>query len=205
MYSLDIPDFKQEVLKRLSGFIGWCSNEKATYLMDFVLQNKPTTAVEIGVYGGKSLAPVAFAMKYNGFGKIYGIDPWLVEESCKGMEGLDLDYWSRVNHNGILHHLQINLRQFELSEYARLIRVTSQDCPPIHDIDIIHIDGNHSEDSSYHDVRKWAPLVKPGGLIIFDDIDWKTTEKAAAWLDETCEKVGLVEGHKNVWGIWKKK
>ena len=67
--------------------------------------------------------------------------------------------------------------------------------------DILHIDGNHSEATSLYDVKKWTPLVKPGGLIIFDDTTWGTTGRAVQWLDENCCKLG--EYHEdNDWGIW---
>ena len=78
----------------------------------------------------------------------------------------------------------------------------------IYNIDMLHIDGNHSEKTSFYDVTKWAPQVTSGGFIIFDDINWcengtLTTGRAVQWLDEHCIKVGEFSDS-CVWGIWVK-
>src|SRR5271155_2865720 len=44
---------------------GWCSDLKATTLVDLVLKVRPQVIVEIGVWGGKSLVPMACALKAN--------------------------------------------------------------------------------------------------------------------------------------------
>ena len=56
---LDIAD----VVPRLNG---WCSVNKAQHLAAMVCALQPVTAVEIGVFGGKSLIPMAMAMKRIG-------------------------------------------------------------------------------------------------------------------------------------------
>ena len=63
---------------------GWCSEQKASILVELVLKTRPEKIVEIGVFGGKSLVPMACALKENGSGKIYGIDPWSSAESVVG-------------------------------------------------------------------------------------------------------------------------
>ena len=40
-------------------------------------------------------------------------------------------------------------------------------------IDIIHIDGNHNEESVSKDIKNYFPLIKQGGIIMMDDSDWK--------------------------------
>lgn len=200
----DRVQFKKQVLSKIKELDGWCSDKKASFLMDFVLKKRPTIAVEIGVYGGKSLIPVAFAMKYNGHGKIYGIDPWIKEASMEGMEGVNLEWWGNLDHNVILDKLNLHIKNFNLEKYIELIRKTSKDCKNIPNIDIIHIDGNHSEKSAYYDVTKWVPLVKKGGYIILDDLDWDGTRKAVSWLNAHCEKV-LEVSEGNIWAVWKKK
>jgi len=91
---------------------------------------------------------------------------------------------------------------------VELIPTTSEAAPRIPDIDILHVDGNHSEEISFSDVLKWVPLVKKGGFIIFDDMAWYennrfTTEKAVSWLDEHCFKLAEFTDV-CVWGIWVK-
>ena len=51
---------------------GWATAEKCCTLASLVLANKPALAVEIGVWGGRSLLPVAMAMKAIGKVDVYG-------------------------------------------------------------------------------------------------------------------------------------
>ena len=54
-------------------------------------------------------------------------------------------------------------------------------------IDFLHIDGNHSEESSVFDVTYWLPKVKKGGVICFDDAWWESTQKAIKLLLQDCD------------------
>jgi predicted O-methyltransferase YrrM len=183
---------------------GWCTPFKASILMDLVFQTKAQTVVEIGVWGGKSLVPMAYGIKELGEGVVYGVDPWSGTCSSEGMTGVNLDWWSAVDHEAIYQGLVSKIKKVSLDEYIELLRCTSEDAPLIVDIDILHIDGNHSEATSFYDVCKWVPLVKSGGLIVFDDTTWGTTTRAVEWLDLHCTKI--VDYHEtNDWGIWLKK
>lgn len=180
---------------------GWCTKNKASILIDLVFMTRPDTIVEIGVWGGKSLVPMAYSLKALRNGRIYGVDPWNSVESADGMEGVNYDWWRSVDHEKILQGLQIKITEFGLQEQIELIRSTSEEAPVIPNIDMLHIDGNHSEKASNLDVRKWVPLVRTGGIIIFDDVTWGTNASAVQWLDENCIK--LAEFHEdNDWAIW---
>ncbi len=214
-YEYAIPHQPQNVqLKRqsfayMSQLEGWCSEDKAAVLIDLVVKYKPQVIVEIGVWGGKSLVPMANALRANGSGKIYGIDPWDNQESIKEiMSEENLEFWNRADHSSILDRLNKWIRRYGLKEQIDLLRCTSEQAPLIYSIDMLHIDGNHSEKTSFFDVTKWAPLVKSGGFIIFDDINWcengtLTTSRAVQWLDEQCIRVGEFTDS-CVWGVWVK-
>jgi predicted O-methyltransferase YrrM len=196
--------FKREVFNAMDELEGWCSQFKASILIDTVLQLEARKIVEIGVWGGKSLVPMAFALRKLGGGKIYGIDPWDNVESAEGMDGVNKEWWSAVDHEAIYQGLVGKIAKFNLEDYIELLRCTSKEAPVITDIDILHIDGNHSEEASFHDVTKFVPLVRSGGLIIFDDTTWGTTSRAVEWLDSNCMRI--TEFHDNCdWGIWRKR
>lgn len=196
-------EVKQKSFKYMSQLEGWCSFNKAAILIDLVLMLEPNTLVEIGVFGGRSLIPMATALKATGKGKAFGIDPWDPIESAEGMDGVNYDWWGHLDHEKIYQGVKAKVEEFGLEETITLIRSTSELAPYIPNIDILHIDGNHSEKAAYFDVNKWVPLVKKGGLIIFDDVTWGTNKSAVEWLDETCVK--LVEYHEGCdWGIWVK-
>jgi GR25 family glycosyltransferase involved in LPS biosynthesis len=196
---------KQNVFSMMHHLEGWCSYEKASILVDLVFKTQPDTIVEIGVFGGKSLIPMAYALKVLGKGKAYGVDPWDGKESIQGMMSpIDREWWGNLDHLEIMHGLVEKIKEFELQEYIYLIPNTSSKAQSIEDIDILHIDGNHAEEICYHDVLKWVPLVKEGGWIIFNDIAWNengqyTTARAVEWLNTHCIK--FAEFNKS-WGIW---
>src|ERR1700722_11542692 len=109
-------DFKKEIFNSMDQLEGWCSKEKASVLVDIVRAVMPKTIVEVGVFGGKSLIPMAFALKKNGFGNIYGIDPWLNAASIAGMEKENLEYWGRLDHEKILLGLVTKIHEFGLQD-----------------------------------------------------------------------------------------
>lgn len=200
---------KKQAIALMKQVEGWCSEEKASVLVDLILRTKPDIIVEIGVWGGKSLLPMSYALQANRQGVIYGIDPWSNAASVEAVENeINRAFWSYVDHEAIMRALIQKMVQFDLGDHIALIRSTSEDAPLIEDIDILHIDGNHSDKTSFIDVTKWVPLVKSGGWIIFDDMTWYengkyTTAHAVEWLDTHCFKFAEFSDS-CVWGIWVK-
>jgi predicted O-methyltransferase YrrM len=201
---------KRQAFDWMGQLEGWCSDLKATTLVDLVLKVKPNIIVEIGVWGGKSLVPMACALQANGKGTIFGIDPWDSNASIEEtLEEANKTFWSYANHDTIFRGLVHKIDQFALHDHVILIKNTSEDAALIPGIDILHIDGNHSEKTSYGDVCKWVPLMNSGGWIIFDDMTWtekgiNTTARAVEWLDQHCIKIGQFSDIYCVWGIWVK-
>ncbi len=197
-------EIKQEAFEKMNQLTGWCSHDKASFLMDLIFNHNPNIVVEIGIWGGKSFIPMAIALKYlDNQGIIYGIDPWSSNESTVGFENEpeNYDWWQSIDHIGVMNKFLNKLNEFDLTDVSTIIRSTSEDAEPINNIDIIYIDGNHSEDSALSDVKKWFPLVKNGGFIIFDDLNWIQTKKAVDWLDNSCHRITTFN-QDNVWGIW---
>ncbi|HRW58642.1 MAG TPA: class I SAM-dependent methyltransferase, partial [Chlamydiales bacterium] len=177
---------------------GWCTDEKAELIVDLVLKTKPTVCVEIGVFGGASVIPFASALKINQQGFIYAIDPWSNAECLENYENMnDPNYawWSKVDLNYVYHSYLAMIRKFEIIPYCKTMKMTSKDA--LHhiseEIDILHIDGNHSEESSSFDVYNYFPKVKKGGYVLFDDANWATTTKAYQYLEERCEIIKKVD------------
>ncbi len=200
---------KQKALDCMNQCIGWCSLFKGEFLVDLVLKYEPKVIVEIGVWGGRSLIPMAYAMKSIGDGIAYGIDPWDSYESVMwSIEEANQNYWQKADHIGVLQDLLGKINQFQLGDQIQLIRTTSEKAPLIYDIDLLHIDGNHAEQTSFLDVTKWVPLVKSGGWIILDDIHWYekgmyTEAKAVEWLNDHCIKFAEFSDSSD-WGVWVK-
>lgn len=171
---------------------GWLSADRAVEMYRLVREHRPAIAVEIGVFGGRSLIANAVGLKDNCYGKIYGIDPWKNSDCLEGQHHeRDSAWWSRVDLHDIHRQCMEYLWRFELDDYVTIIRSTSQKCVKIipNGIGMLYIDGNHSELTSCRDVELYVPKVNIGGYIWMDDCDWPTTKKAQALMDQRAELV----------------
>jgi hypothetical protein len=166
----------------MDGMEGWCSPEKALAMAELILEVRPKLVVELGVFGGRSLVPQAIALRETGQGVIIGIDPWENEAALEGVNNpADRDWWSTVDLDYIHRHCMEHIWLNELEHYIVIVRARSERCLPalgLDEIDICHIDGNHSELASCRDVADWVPRVRSGGYVWFDDSNWESTQKA---------------------------
>ena len=198
--------FDEQVIRAIEPLKGWCDLYKALPLAHFILANKPETLVEIGVFGGKSLIPMGLALKQIGRGIAYGIDPWKKEPTLEGEQNADnLEWWSSVDlhdiHKGAAEAIWVN----DLDKHVALIRSTSEACHGLFtDIDLLHIDGNHSELVSVRDVRLYLPRVAVGGSIWFDDCEWESTKQAQLIIESHCNEAFRVEKNGRICRVFQK-
>lgn len=191
--------YKKETLAYQKTIPGWCVPEKVYKLMDLVHKTKPKKVIEVGVFGGSSVYPIAQALKFNhNGGVIYAIDPWKEEACLEGYEPGDPNYewWKNSSKlNKIYNGFVRMIHEKNLLNFCKTMRMTSVQAVDSFDddsIDILHIDGNHTEERAYGDVVLYMPKLKKGGYLYLDDADWSSTHKAVDFLMENCEY--LVEG-----------
>ncbi len=194
-----IDDLKQYVAKYLPSFEGWCSKEKAFHFIDLVLETRPSRCVEIGVFGGSSIFPVASALKLlDEDGVVIGIDPWDKLECIKYFDPVkdevDLKWWGNLNLDRIYYSYTNLIRRFNLQDYCLTIRATSKDAvSEIDEIDILYIDGNHGEEATNLDVQLYLPKVRSGGYIWMNDSLWESRQDALDLLLEECDAVKIID------------
>jgi predicted O-methyltransferase YrrM len=168
---------------------GFCSPAKAEGMRQLILREKPLVCVEIGVFGGSSLVPTARALREAGGGIVYGIDPYTLTAAREGVLPEDhYQWWDSVDLNRVLSGCVQAITEEELWPWVRLLMGRAELVVPCFsttaEIDILHIDGNHSEMSSMRDVARYLPRVKLGGFVWFDDCDWPGVGRALALLEE---------------------
>ena len=112
---------KQEAYEYMDQLTGQCSHAKASVLIDTVTRHKPETIVEIGVWGGKSLISMACAVRANGKGMVYGIDPWSSQVLIQDAKNEINKAWGQED----LRNLIVKKEQFGLTDYITLIQNTS--------------------------------------------------------------------------------
>ena len=138
-------------------------------------------------------------MKQNLCGRVYAIDPWSQEASlAHTVNDEHKNYWGTINHETLFNNFKTHLSRYNIEQVVEILRQTSLEASKaffINSIDLLHVDGNHSEEQSYEDVVTYLPLVKPGGYILFDDVHWtdggiNTTQKAVRHLQQFCNDIG---------------
>ncbi len=174
---------------------GWLSPERGCEMADLVLAAQPETIVEIGTFAGRSLVSMGLALKYLGRGRIFGIDSWKKSDCLEGETKANQDWW---NHNVDLHEMHKRAAEaiwtYGLDDYAFLIRAASQRLPRLFPggIDLLYIDGGHTEAASCRDVELYLPQLNTNGFVYFDDIAWTnekgelTTQKAQEMILKEC-------------------
>lgn len=183
---------KEQILKEIPTLQGWVSAERGIEMAELIIKHRPLICVELGVFGGRSLIAQALALKQNGIGQIYGIDPWKTEAALEGESKPNQEWWSK---NVDLHEIHRGTMEaiwrLGLDEWAVVIRAKSQDAADLFvtGIDYLFIDGNHSEIASVRDVNTYLPKVTSEGIIIFDDADWPSTQKALQLLNAECDLI----------------
>lgn len=150
---------------------GWCSIEKGQELALAVLKTHAKVVVEIGVLNGRSFLPMAMALKEQGSGTAIAIDPWSAPASVVGQNEVNANWWGRLDHESIYQDFLANVKKNGVSDFVRVLRQPSDNVKPPSKIDVLHIDGNHSE-QAIRDVERFASKVVRGGFVFCDDIGW---------------------------------
>lgn len=185
-------------------FPGWCTPEKGVHLAKVVLEKKPGLIVEVGVFGGKSLIPMAMALKQIGYGLAIGIDPWTLSAALEGDIGqANRDWWSQnVNLDEIYEGFVRKVVQTDTVRFCQWLRIHSERASVLfapRSIDILSLDANHSYEASCRDVRTWEPKIAERGLWIMDDTDWETQKKAIGMIEELRFKLIYDEGQYHIY------
>jgi predicted O-methyltransferase YrrM len=166
---------------------GWCTSEKATHLYNLVLEQANPLCVELGVFAGRSLLPIALGARHMG-GSTVGIDSWSKEACEQGINDIaNTQWWNSIDYDFFYNYTANVIADADLSSTTRLIRSKSADAVSQFEsesISVLHQDSNHSEEVTVEEVNLWYNKVKMGGYWIFDDTDWHTTQVAQGLLLE---------------------
>jgi predicted O-methyltransferase YrrM len=183
------------ILEAEATLVGWCSREKALTIAQIVLRERPRTCVEIGIFGGRSLVPCAAALRHIGAGEIYGIEAWSPEVAIENATNEVNDaWWSQVDFAAIKHAFYRFVAATGLTRQVRLIEAPSGRAATLFDqIDFLHIDGSHSIVNAAEDVILYVRKVRSGGIVVFDDINWRSTAPARALLASLCDTVMMMQ------------
>lgn len=190
----------EQITPRLSE---WCPMIKAHTLASLVIALRPALTVEIGVWQGASLVPMALAHRAIGFGRVIAVDPWAATASVQGqVNPEDVKWWVEVDHEKAYQTFITVLAEEGLSQFVEVVRATSDEFTPPDNVNLFHLDGNHG-DQALRDIQRFEPKVSRKGVIIMDDYDWQGggVRKACAAL----ESAGWIEQYRlGTGGVWRR-
>jgi len=151
---------KIEVLRNLDFRSGL--GDSAELLYGMVRAMKPKVCVEIGSARGKSACYIGTALKENGQGKLFAIDPHTVTD------------WNDSDSKDTFKIIHANLAQVGVQDYVQIVRKTSEEAAKgwTASIDLLFIDGDHSYEGVERDWKLFSPFVSKFGLIVFHDTIW---------------------------------
>ena len=151
------------------------------FAYDLVATLRPRLLVELGVDRGESYFAFCQAAVENKTGtRCFGIDTWYGDQHAGGYDETtfaQITAHNRANYEGfatlIRAPFDTALQQFEAET-----------------IDLLHIDGLHTEGAVRHDFDSWMPKVRSGGIILLHDVDVRGRDFGAWKVWEEIQRTG---------------
>lgn len=157
MNAAELPS--QHFNPRVYGVGAWTDNLHFAY--DAVAALRPKLLVELGTDRGESYFAFCQSAAENNTGtRCYAVDTWRGDEHAGGY---DETTFNEVSSHNAQHY----------SAFSTLLRCTFDDAADrfaAGSIDLLHLDGLHSEDAVRHDLQSWLPKIRAGGILLMHDI-----------------------------------
>jgi Methyltransferase domain len=157
MDQIDLPSRHFE--PRIYGVGAWTSHLHFAY--DLVAVMKPALLVELGVDRGESYFAFCQAAAENQTGtRCFGIDTWRGDQHAGGYDETTFAQVAEHNRNNYESLATLLRSNFDdaLAGFAEA------------SIDVLHLDGLHTETAVRHDVESWLPKLRPGGILLLHDV-----------------------------------
>lgn len=146
-------------------------------ILDLLEVHRPMVVVELGTWLGASAIGMCRSVRRWG-GTVTCVDTW-----CGTMAAETNATYTPL----MLLSCARNIVDAGLGASIRLCPATTRDAGRAwvtRNIDCLYIDADHSYDAVAEDLATWAPLVKPGGLIMGDDYGHRMFPGVAEAWDE---------------------
>ena len=144
---------------RRYGLGAW--TEHIWFAYDLVAQLQPRLLVELGTDRGESYFAFCQSVQENKTGTVsFAVDHWRGDAHSGSYD--ETTFAEVVRHNGT-HY----------ASFSTLLRGSFDEalgCFPPESIDLLHIDGHHTEAAVRHDVESWLPRLRPGGILLMHDV-----------------------------------
>ncbi|MEY2564895.1 MAG: hypothetical protein QOH88_3088 [Verrucomicrobiota bacterium] len=163
---------------RVYGVGAWTSHLHFAY--DLVATLKPGILVELGVDRGESYFAFCQSAAENKTGtRCFGVDSWQGDQHAGG--------YDETTFAQVSAHNRANYGEFSSLVRSSFDAALAAFAPE--SIDVLHLDGLHTEAAVRHDLESWLPKVRPGGIILLHDVEVRTRDFGVwkVWA-ELCER-----------------
>jgi hypothetical protein len=137
---------------------------------DIVAAVQPRVLVELGTYNGLSFFTFCQSMQENNIeGMCYAVDTWEGDDHTGGYDTSivdDVRAHAREHYRGFTYLMQMLFNE-ALGHFEDGT------------VDLLHIDGLHTYEAVREDFENWYPKVRPGGIILFHDVDARIRDYGA--------------------------
>ncbi|HJS78003.1 MAG TPA: class I SAM-dependent methyltransferase [Burkholderiales bacterium] len=131
------------------------------------LQELAGDVVEVGSWQGYSTAFLASAVRDSGNGIVHAVDHF------RGNVGKEQHYVvGRPDLADLRAGFESNLRERQLWSHVRLLDMPNEEAVQHLQgicVRLLFIDGDHTEAGVERDIRLFFPMVRAGGIVVFDD------------------------------------
>lgn len=145
---------------RIYGVGAW--TEHIFFAYDLVAEERPDLLVELGTDRGESYFSFCQSVVENQTGtRCFAVDTWK-GDAQSGLYG-EITFQDVESHN-----------RMHYKGFSTLLRQTFDEAVSgFQDgkIDILHLDGFHSEEAVRHDLANWLPKISPGGILLLHDVN----------------------------------
>jgi hypothetical protein len=165
---------------------GW--NGRALAFGQLMEEVRPSLIFDVGVWKGMSCMYLAGMQRDMGIeGAVVAIDTFLGSPEHWRLDRSDrIDESLRIQHGwpGLYWQFISNVLWSGCEDRVLPLAQTSENAAVILQrlrvrADLIHIDAAHEYEPVLRDCRRYWALLKPGGVLVGDDYDWKGVAKAA--------------------------
>jgi hypothetical protein len=150
---------------RIYGVGAWTSH--LHFACDLVAALRPRVLVELGVDRGESYFAFCQSAAENRTGtRCFGVDMWHGDQHAGG--------YDETTFAQVSAHNRANYEAF-----STLLRLSFDDALEKfgpESIDLLHIDGLHTEAAVRYDVDSWLPNLRPGGILLLHDVDVRSRD-----------------------------
>lgn len=207
-HSNSLYNICKNIDQELSRHIGGDSQLQKNFVLSYLANNQVLKSyIDVGVYDGRNLFPVAYSI-YKNCGKSFGIIPsdYNVHERKSNNiiePGNNNNCTKEPDHYKLFRDLLAYKEECNFRKSISFIRkpfnhafreITENGIPP----DIIHINGRLDEQVIKQVYESYLPLIREGGFIVFDSINennvkivYEKTKKDCFEVFE-CSKFGIL-------------